>query len=160
MKGRLIATTKTFSIVSLPNWRIFTIHFGTREKRHLSFARWGNKRKRHGCYGSIAMNFPASAPFREHPHKKSLPNPCNSRKYFLSLPRQNRLIKFQTLRDAGSSPPPTAPSPSCRQPRNCSTVSLSRVCSTSAPESSSTASRRAVPCNRISSMSMPGKSGN
>ena len=90
MKGRLIATTKTFSIVSLPNWRIFTIHFGTREKRHRSFARWGNKRKRHGCYGSIAMNFPASAPFREHPHKKSLPNPCNSRKYFLSLPRQNR----------------------------------------------------------------------
>ena len=51
MKGLLIATTKTFSIVSLPNWRIFTIRFGKREKRHLSFARWGNKRKRHGCYG-------------------------------------------------------------------------------------------------------------
>ena len=51
------------------------------------------------CYAGIAMNFPASAPFREHPHKKSLPNPCNSRKYFLSLPRQNRLTKCQTLRD-------------------------------------------------------------
>ena len=49
MKDRLIAIIKTFSIVSLPNWRIFTIRFGTRGKRHLSFARWGNKRKRHGC---------------------------------------------------------------------------------------------------------------
>ena len=55
MKGRLIATTKTFSIVSLPNWRISTIRFGTRGKRHLSFARWGNKRKRHGCCGSLEV---------------------------------------------------------------------------------------------------------
>ena len=40
MKGQLIATTKTFSIVSLLNWRISTIRFGTRGKRLRSFARW------------------------------------------------------------------------------------------------------------------------
>lgn len=55
MKGQPTAIIRIFSIVSLPNWRIFIIRFGTREKRLLSFARWGNKRKRHGCCGSLEV---------------------------------------------------------------------------------------------------------